>query len=122
MPDKALEESVIELNFMYVAKNLPPDDVAPTMFNRFLLTDKEYEKYRSLRDTPKPDYEKSEYLLGCLLRRKAGFLREFCNILKNIEPASHIADHLELAYKEQAAKEGTDYIDTYKPLYRLNKG
>jgi len=107
LPDKALEESVIELHFMYVAKNLPPDDVAPTMFNCWLLTEKEYEKYRSLRDTPKPDYEKSEYLLGCLLRREAGFLREFCNILKSIEPASHIADHLELAYKEQAAKEGT---------------
>lgn len=106
LPDKAIEESVIELNHTYVSKNLPPDDVAPLMLSEGLLTEMEHSKYRSMREGSKPDYEKSEHLLACLLRRGPGFLIRFCDILNSIEPARHITKQLEQAYSEQVAKEG----------------
>ena len=106
LPDKTVEESVLELNHTYVSRNLPSDDVAPLMLDKGLLTEMEHSKYRSLREGSRPDYEKSEHLLGCLLKRGSGFLISFCEILNSIKPAKHIAKQLEQAYHEQTTKEG----------------
>ena len=100
-PDKEVEESVVELNRRFIVKNLPPDDIAPLMFEHGLLTDMEHSRFRSLKDGARSDYDKSEHLVSCLLKRGPGFLKTFCEILKSITPAKHITDKLELAYQTQ---------------------
>lgn len=102
-PNKQLEESSIDMNCVYICKNLPADDVAPHMLKQGLLTEKEYEKYCSMNST---DYERSEYLVQCLLKRGAGFLRVFCEILQDIAPARHIASVLLQDYIQRSTLPG----------------
>ena len=84
----------MRFNFDFVARNLPPGDVGPLMYERGLLTDNEYEYYRSMRDSGKPEHYRSEYLLESLMKREAGFLGKFCDILQGIKGAEHIAECL----------------------------
>ena len=98
-PDKLLEEKVLQTRFEYLSSNLPPDDVAMEMNSRGLLTVKEHDEYLSMKRAHTSDSTKSEYLLQCLGRRKAGFLTRFCEILRAIEQASYLADDIEETYK-----------------------
>ena len=86
----------------YLSTNLPPDDVAIEMNSKGLLTVKEHEEYLSMKRAHTSDSTKSEYLLQCLGRRKAGFLTRFCEILRGIEQASYLADYITEAYKRAA--------------------
>ena len=99
-PDKELEEKVLHARFEYLSTNLPPDDVAMEMNSRGLLTVKEHEEYLSMKRTHTSDSTKSEYLLHCLGKRKAGFLTLFCDILRGIKQASYLADDISEAYKQ----------------------
>ena len=92
--DKDLEERVLQARFQYLSSNLPPDDVAIEMNSKGLLTAKEHEEYLSMKRAHTSHSTKSEYLLQCLGRRKAGFLTTFCDILRGIEQASYLADDL----------------------------
>lgn len=100
--DKDLEERVLQGRFEYLSSNLPPDDVAIEMNSKGLLTAKEHEEYLSMKRAHTSDSTKSEYLLQCLGRRKAGFLTTFCEILRGIEQASYLADDIHEAYKAAA--------------------
>ena len=105
-PDKLLEEKVLQTRFEYLSSNLPPDDVAMEMNSRGLLTVKEHDEYLSMKRAHTSDSTKSEYLLQCLGRRKAGFLTRFCEILRAIEQASYLADDITEAYKTAALQKG----------------
>ena len=105
-PDKELEEKVLQARFVYLSNNLPPDDVSMEMNSRGLLTVKEHDEYMSMKRAHTSDSTKSEYLLQCLGRRKAGFLTQFCEILREIEQASYLADDIIEAYKNAALQKG----------------
>ena len=108
-PDKEVEEKVLQNRFQYLSSNIPPDDVAIEMNTRGLLTVKEHEEYLSMKRAHTSDSTKSEYLLQCLGRRRAGFLKRFCEILRGIEQASYLADDITEAYKRAALHKGTKY-------------
>ena len=105
-PDKELEEKVLQDRFMYLSSNLPPDDVAIEMNGKSLLTPKEHEEYLSMKRAHTSDSTKSEYLLQCLGKRKAGFLKKFSEILRGIEQASYLADDISETYKTAALQKG----------------
>ena len=71
------------------------------MLTRNLLTAKEYDEYKTMKRSGRSTMAvMSEYLLECLRRRQAGFLREFCRILKNIEAAKYLGDYIHQSYRE----------------------
>lgn len=105
-PDKEVEEIVLQACFVHLSSNLPPDDVSIEMNSRGLLTVKEHEEYVSMKRAHTSDSTKSEYLLQCLGRRKAGFLTQFCEILRDIVQASYLADDITEAYKRAALQRG----------------
>ena len=70
------------------------------MKSKDLLTVKEYEEYMSMKRVHMSDSSKSEYLLQCLGRREAGFLTQFCEILKGIKQTSYLADDIIQTYKQ----------------------
>ena len=105
-PDKEVEEKALNACFMYLSKNLPPDDVAMEMNSRDLLAPTEHDTYLSMKQQHKPDTAKSEYLLQCLGRRKAGFLTRLCEILREIKQASYLEDVIVKAYAT-ASQQGT---------------
>ena len=91
---------MLQARFEYLSTNLPPDDVSIEMNSRGLLTVKEYEEYMSMKRAHTSDSTKSEYLLQCLGRREAGFLAQFCEILKGIKQSSYLADDIIQTYKQ----------------------
>lgn len=103
-----LEESVILSNNRYLRNYLPADDIAPTMFQEGLLTMEEYAHYKQLKALATTASNKSEYLMSCLIKRREGYLRQFCEILCNITGAEHIAEHLDDQYVK-ATKAGGNY-------------
>ena len=105
-PDKEVEEKALQACFKYLSKNLPPDDVAMEMNSRELLTPTEHDKYLSMKQAHTSDITKSEYLLQCLGRRKAGFLTRLSEILREIKQASYLVDDIIKAYKT-ASQQGT---------------
>jgi hypothetical protein len=105
-PDKEMEVKILQACFVFLSNNLPPDDVSVEMNSRGLLTVKEHEEYMTMKRTHLSDSTKSEYLLLCLGRRKAGFLTQFCEILREIEQASYLADDIIEAYKRTALQKG----------------
>ena len=105
-PDKEVEEKALQACFMYLSRNLPPDDVAMEMNSRDLLAPTEHDKYLSMKQTHTSDTTKSEYLLQCLGRRRAGFLTCFCEILREIKQASYLEDVIIKAYAT-ASQQGT---------------
>ena len=109
-PEKELEEKVLQTCFVYLSNNLPPDDVAMEMNSRSLLTVKEHEEYLCMKRTHASDLTKSEYLLQCLGRRKAGFLTQFCEILREIEQASYLAEDIREVYKRATLQKGNSLI------------
>ena len=110
LPDKELETKVLQSRFEYLSSNLPPDDVAIEMNSKGLLTVKEHEEYLSMKRVHTSDSIKSEYLLQCLGRRKAGFLTRFCEILREIEQASYLADDITEAYKRVTIQKGKSIL------------
>ena len=106
-PDKEVEEKALQACFMYLSKNLPPDDVAMEMNSRDLLTPTEHDKYLSMKQAYTSDTTKSEYLLQCLGRRNAGFLTRLCEILREIKQASYLVDDIIKAYKTASHQTGT---------------
>ena len=99
-PNKHREEKALQACFKYLSENLPPDDVAMEMNSRELLTKTEHDKYLSMkRAYGISDTTKSEYLLQCLGRREAGFLTQFCEILREIKQASYLVDDIIEGYK-----------------------
>ena len=115
--DKDLEERVLQSCFEYLSSNLPPDDVAIEMNSKGLLTAKEHEEYLSMKRAHTSNSTKSEYLLQCVERRKAGFLTTFCEILRGIEQASYLADDIHKAYKAAALQiHGTQVYLRYKSV------
>ena len=97
----AEEVGIIGNKFVFLAERLPLDDIAPMMLERKLVTAREYAGYHIRKTAP----EKSEYLLECLKRRPAGSLKVFCDILREIEPAAHLAKLLEQSTKAQGQVE-----------------
>ena len=97
-PDKQLEERVLLDCNEYLIDNLPADDIAPMMMSENLLTPREYEDYKAMKRSGKSIICLSEYLLECLPKRKAGFLRVFCSILRKIAAAEYLGDHVRDAY------------------------
>ena len=70
------------------------------MNTRELLIKTEHDKYLSMkRSHIISDTTKSEYLLQCLRRRKAGFLTQLCEILRGIKQASYLVDGIIAEYK-----------------------
>lgn len=99
LPDKELEERVLSDRSEYLASNLPADDVAPVMFAKGLLTPKEYEEFKTMKRGGRvTTTSMSEYLLECLRKRRAGFLKAFCSILQEVEPAKYLVDDILKAY------------------------
>ena len=92
---------------MYLSNNLPPDDVAMEMNSRELLAKTEHDTYLSMKLAHTSTTTKSEYLLQCLGRRKAGFLTQFCEILRGIKQASYLVDDIIKAYKTASHQQGT---------------
>ena len=105
-PDKEVEEKALQACFKHLSKNLPPDDVAMEMNSRDLLTPTEHDKYLSMKQAHTSDITKSEYLLQCLGRRKAGFLTRLSEILREIKQASYLVDDVLKAYKT-TSQQGT---------------
>ena len=100
-PDKQLEERVLCDCSEYLTNNLPADDVAPVMLTRNLLTAKEHDEYKTMKRSGRSTMScMSEYLLECLRRRQAGFLRKFCEILWEIEAAKYLGDYIRKSYHE----------------------
>ena len=85
-------------NNQYFRNYLPADDIAPTMYQEGLVTEEEYAHYKQLKALATPAANKSEYLMNCLIKRRDGYLRKFCEILCNITGAEHIAEHLDDQY------------------------
>ena len=112
---------MLQSRFEYLSSNLPPDDVAIEMNSRGLLTAKEHEEYLSMKRAHTSGSTKSEYLLQCLGRRKAGFLTTFCEILSGIEQASYLADDIHEAYKAATLLiHGTQIYLRYNNEYLLH--
>ena len=88
----AEEIRIIGSKFVFLAERLPLDDIAPKMLERKLVTAREYAEYHIKKTAP----ENGEYLLECLKRRPAGSLKIFCDILREVQPATHLAELLEL--------------------------
>lgn len=106
-PDKTVEEKALQICFTHLSKNLPPDDIAIEMNSRELLSRLEHDKYLSMKRAQSiSDQDKSEYLLQCLGRRKAGFLAQFCGILREIKQASYLVDNIIEAYKKASRQLG----------------
>ena len=81
------------------------------MNSRDLLTPTEHDKYLSMKRTSGiSDTIKSEYLLQCLGRRKAGFLTKFCEILREIKQASYLVDNITEAYKAASRQFGNETL------------
>ena len=100
-PDKALEERVLYDCSEYLMNNLPADDVAPVMLSRNLLTHKEHDEYKAMKRSGRTTMAgMSEYLVECLHKREPGFLKSFCKILREIEPAQYLGDHIKKVYRE----------------------
>ena len=108
-PDKELEKKVLQNLFVYLSSNLPPDDVAIEMNSKGLLAPREHDEYMSMKRAHTSDSTKSEYLLQCLGKREAGFLKRFSEILRGIEQARYLADDLSKAYKTAALQSGTKW-------------
>ena len=100
-PDKQLEERVLSDCSEYLTNNLPADDIAPVMLTRNLLTPKEHDEYKTMKRSGRSTMaDMSEYLLECLRRRQAGFLKKFCGILWEIEAAKYLGDFIQKSYRE----------------------
>lgn len=100
-PDKQLEERLLCDCSEYLANNLPADDIAPVMLSRNLLTPKEHDEYKAMKRSGRSTTTcMSEYLLVCLRKRQAGFLKKFSGILWEIEAAKYLGDHIQKAYHE----------------------
>lgn len=97
-PNKQLEEKILLECSEYLAENLPANDIAPKMLSSNLLTSREHDEYNALKRSGRSMIVLSEYLLECLHKRQAGFLRKFCNILWEIEPARYLGDYIQDAY------------------------
>ena len=97
-PDKQLEERILLDCSEYLTDNLPADDIAPMMMSEDLLTPREYDDYKAMKRCGKSTTILTEYLLECLRRRKAGFLRVFCSIVWKIEAAKYLGDDIRDAY------------------------
>ena len=93
--DKSLDELVLTELYYDIARNLPPDDVLTFMHQGDLVTDGQRDHYRMMKANHQPEVERSEYLLDCLKKGEPGFLDKLCNILRQIPPASYIADNIE---------------------------
>lgn len=98
LPNKLLEERVLIECCEYLTENLPADDVAPMMASQNLLTPREHDEYKAMKRSGKSIICLSEYLLDCLRKRQAGFLKKFCSILWKIEPAKYLGDHIRDVY------------------------
>ena len=106
-PDKQLEERVLSDCSEYLTNNLPADDVAPVMLTRNLLTPKEYDEYKTMKRSGRSTMaDMSDYLLECLRRRQAGFLKKFCGILWEIEAAKYLGEHIQKSYREATLRGG----------------
>ena len=105
-PDKELEERVLFDQSEYLSDNLPADDVAPMMATHNLLTPRELIEYNAMKRRGMSTIQLSEYLMECLRKRKAGFLRIFCAILWEIEPAKYLGDHIQDAYQKAMLQRG----------------
>ncbi len=96
---ESLDYTVIQGNFVYLSKKLPPDDVAPEMLTTDLLTPEEYAAYLVMK-TQRTSSDLSTYLLQCLLKREPGSLHKLCAILRDIGPSVFLADFLEEARRK----------------------
>lgn len=107
LPDKELEERVLCDCSEYLANNLPADDVASVMLSKSLLTSKEHDEYKAMKRSGRSTMTcMSEYLLECLRKREAGFLKKFSGILWEIEPAKYLSDYIQRAYREASLHGG----------------
>ena len=106
VPDRKLEESVILSNNHYLRSYLPADDLAPLIYQEGLLTEEEYEQYKQLKAIATTTANKSEYLTRCLIKRREGYLRKFCEIVNNVTGAEHIAEYLDEQYMKFAKAGG----------------
>ena len=97
-PDKQREESILVDHCEYLTENLPADDVAPKMVSHDLLTPREHDEYKAMKRNGRSIISLSEYLLECLRKRQAGFLKIFCDILWEIAPTKYLGDHIRDAY------------------------
>ena len=111
-PDKELEERVLSERSDYLASNLPADDVAPIMLSKNLLTSREHDEFKAMKRSGRlTTTSMSEYLLECLRKRQAGFLKTFCGILREIEPAKYLSDDINRAFHE-ADRQGGKLLST----------
>ena len=104
LPDKQLEEKILLECSEYLAENLPADDLAPVMSSSNLLTSREHDAYKTLKRSGRSMIDLSEYLLECLRKRQAGFLRTFCSILWDIKPAKYLGDYIQRIYNNAVSK------------------
>ena len=112
-PDKQLEERVLSDCSEYLTNNLPTDDIAPVMLTRNLLTPKEHDEYKTMKRSGRSTMaDMSEYLLECLRRRQAGFLKKFCGILWEIEAAKYLGDFIQKSYREANLHGGVLTLNT----------
>ena len=95
----------MKCNNHYLRSYLPADDLAPRMYQEHLLTDEEYANYQRLKDMHTITANKSEHLTSCLIKRREGYLRKFCEILNGIPGAEHVAEYLDEQYMK-ITKEG----------------
>lgn len=105
-PNKQLEEKILLECSEYLAENLPANDIAPKMLSSNLLTSREHDEYNALKRSGRSMIVLSEYLLECLHKRQAGFLRKFCIILWEIEPARYLGDYIQDAYNAAVSQGG----------------
>lgn len=111
VPDKQLEETVLLSCYEYLTENMPAYDVAPMMVGQDLLTPRENDEYKAMKRSGKSTISLSEYLLDCLRKRQDGFLKRFCDILREIKAAKYLGDHIQCVYHEAIEQEGmTDTI------------
>jgi hypothetical protein len=80
------------------------------MLTRNLLTPKEHDEYKTMKRSGRSTMaDMSDYLLECLRRRQAGFLNKFCGILREIEAAKYLGEHIQKAYHEANLHGGEFY-------------
>lgn len=80
------------------------------MYHEGLLTEEEYALYKRLKAIATTASDKSEYLMGCLIKRRDGYLRKFCEIVCSITGAEYIAEYLDEKYMETTRAGGKDLV------------
>lgn len=86
----ASERDVIKKHYAYLSSKMDPSSLAPALLAENLLTDNEYEKVRA----QSLNSEANQLILAGLMRKEAGYLERFIDVLQKDAANRHIVERL----------------------------